>query len=351
MKQYSIQTHPINQANIEESCKLAASLRLEDQKLLALLNQKSWKYPRIFHAQTTFAQELNTTRRCIQGSLNRLKQQGIVSWTLGHEPTCTYTIHPLFRSYSVRKILYDKIKNLIRLAIPACLLLPSSTPDGALLNVKGLFIYKNDTMRESISTHARAGDAGIDHRFLKKEREVMEPGTINPIKQSIRDIKSIKLTKWGQIMLMAYPDEALKHADAQMKQSKSPSNPYGLFLSLCSKYCSQHGYDKDWRTVNFLKETYAMPDNAPMILETPKPEYKPQKREGSDFSQQLAAKIEIVNQEDPFEAALKIERYRRDNPKLAAFGTLTNPWLNRLQEPERNRIIDIINNEKTKEEK
>lgn len=94
---------------------------------------------------------LGETHSVFQKSLYWLRDRGYVSWTQGHEPTCTYTVNPLFKSYEARKLLYDKIKNYHRLALPISLLVSSLSSGGVLLNVKGLFINHSFIKRESFS--------------------------------------------------------------------------------------------------------------------------------------------------------------------------------------------------------
>ena len=90
---------------------------------------------------------------------------------------------------------------------------------------------------------------------------------VNPISQAIRNIP-LPLTKWAQIKLSAFPDEVIEHCTEVLKRNKTKlNNPYLWFFKHCNEYCKRNNIEPDWRKMNFLAESYSMPDNAPMLLQ------------------------------------------------------------------------------------
>ncbi len=107
--------------------------------------------------------------------------------------------------------------------------------------------------------------------FLSKKEETME--AYNPITQVIRDIKSIALTKWGQIRLMAYPDKAISFAEQQMKYATlaSVKDPFKLFAFHCVDWCKKNDYKPNFQIVSQLEVAYKAPDDRTFIILSAKP--------------------------------------------------------------------------------
>jgi hypothetical protein len=102
--------------------------------------------------------------------------------------------------------------------------------------------------------------------FKKGERMSQE----NPISLAIREIKSLSLSKWGQIRLSCYPDEAIKNADESFRFAYNLKNPFGFFVQLCQEYCKNNGIIPDWNHYSRLAMRFEMKPDAPMLIEKKK---------------------------------------------------------------------------------
>jgi len=96
----------------------------------------------------------------------------------------------------------------------------------------------------------------------KKEREAVNA---HPVSEGIRRCTMLNLSKWGQIKLSAFPDEAIDFAYQQLKHA-NPRDPFAWFISLCLQYCKDNKIAPNWNRMLALSREYQMPDNAPMTL-------------------------------------------------------------------------------------
>ncbi len=159
---------------------------------------------------------------------------------------------------------------------------------------------------------------------VRKEERVMNE---NPVKESIRNCSMLNLSKWGQLKLMAFPDEAIEYAYKALN-SANPRDPFKWFVSLCLTYCKQNSIAPDWNIMLNLCREHGMPDNAPMTLgpllrpiqKTPKQEGHRNSTVPSHFAdyaqrkeQERIAKEQLRTEQlewdlaNPYEAAKKVE--------------------------------------------
>lgn len=94
----------------------------------------------------------------------------------------------------------------------------------------------------------------------------------NPIPQSIRTLKYLNLTKWGQIALTVFPDAAINDTSMRYNAAQGIKDPFKWFYKLCDEYCQREGIEKNWTRYNVLVEYFKMPHDARMTLsEKPEP--------------------------------------------------------------------------------
>jgi len=100
---------------------------------------------------------------------------------------------------------------------------------------------------------------------LEKEKKKEPVMQAKPIRQSVCNLTMLNLSKWGQIKLSAYPDQALDYAYSQLKFT-NPRDPFKWFVSLCMRYCQENKMAPDWSGMLTLSRELNMPDNAAMTL-------------------------------------------------------------------------------------
>jgi len=82
-----------------------------------------------------------------------------------------------------------------------------------------------------------------------------------PISRAIQLFKSQRLSKWGQIILSAYPDVVIEKVD-MLRLSK-----FDDILAVCDRICTQLEITPDYNWVDFLQRHYKQPDDAVMVLD------------------------------------------------------------------------------------
>ena len=86
----------------------------------------------------------------------------------------------------------------------------------------------------------------------------------------IKAITEVPLSKWGQIKLTCFPEEAI--ADARRKITLFPNtkNPYSFFWFAAKDYCKANSIAPDMKWLDTLCESYHVPADANMLLGGPK---------------------------------------------------------------------------------
>jgi hypothetical protein len=89
-------------------------------------------------------------------------------------------------------------------------------------------------------------------------------------RQSINDVKSLKLTQWGKIRLQAFSDRVIRYADNLMKATdvKKLKDPFSFFVSTCLKESSRLGETPNQSLVQDLYKAHNAPADK-QYIETP----------------------------------------------------------------------------------
>jgi ribosomal protein S25 len=88
----------------------------------------------------------------------------------------------------------------------------------------------------------------------------------NPIRQSIRNLKQLNLSRLGQINLMQFPDDAINAAAKHLSMLQHIKDPYAWFFDLCRDYCTQQGLPVNESLSQELKKKHITRD-MPMTLQ------------------------------------------------------------------------------------
>ena len=276
---------------------IASQVSTTNARIYAYIAQGIKKHSQFTPAQQVIAKHLGLTIDQTQKGLYWLRDKGIVSIHYrGWKEFNGYSINTPYTSYSFRKVIFDRIRFFHRLALPAWALLAptqiSSPTGGVLLNIKGNVLIKTTQQHERVTLTGVRAREGVVVEHVNMKEEVM---SIDPIPQSIKNITQLlNLTKWGQMALTAYSDEALSFAEQQLKKAgRVLNNPFGYFLSQCKKYCEANGVEIQWRKAKFLQESFNMPLGALLVLEVSqeiaKEKKSPQMGGSGEYQQRYAA--------------------------------------------------------------
>lgn len=256
------------------------------RKTLDYLCMLSNTFRTVFPSYKTLGGYAGVCETTIKSGVKRLVELGLIAKNYLHRRSCRFVVSSWFR----------KVHNRMRLSnwivafkwLPLDLLVPYrncpnlNRRNGCLCEYCLPYIidiknYKSQlsnlvsltTSRRILSYDIVSLSLGGEKR-LPQKRSVMN---FNPISIPIRSIKSLRLTKWGQIRLMAFPEKAVEYAEDKMKyaQVSSLKDPFKFFTSLCVDWCKREEIKPNWEIVAHLETAYKAPQNPRYLLEIPKP--------------------------------------------------------------------------------
>jgi hypothetical protein len=230
-----------------------------DLKVLNVLAHFWHHHAIIFPAHDTIAAMAKINERTVRKCLARLKDLGLVSTYRRWNDSLLYKLSDIFSDFEVRRALAP-VCSVFNYLLVFFLFSPSVSPEGRLIN--NLFINPPShlTLRhESCSTSKSEASKNLS---LETDME-HESG----VPEVLRNLKCMKLTRWGQIKLSVFPDEAILHAQEQLRKSrKRPEEVFSWFWAVCNKWCRLNNHELDWDYMESLKRRHKMPENAEMLL-------------------------------------------------------------------------------------
>lgn len=125
----------------------------------------------------------------------------------------------------------------------------------------------------------------------------MQHAAENPIPPSIQKLKSLNLTKAGQIRLTCFPDEAIEYAAEKLKYAKNARDPYALFFSVCKEYCQNNQLFPNWERVKSLMQKYTITEDAPRVRSAAQPPVAPVIAKKQEPTREVEAKKLALYQE------------------------------------------------------
>lgn len=286
---------------------------------------------KVSQAALASAKKVQLTRETVARIIALLIQENVIRISYRHHRSSNeYELHPLFYNKTVRAMLKarfpelddEKIKNHIEqqqknkqyeyIIRENILYLKHANPktisdlreEKISHSLKG-YIYNNNSYEENArAPYQPFNFDGLDMDMDDKkdmdwDKENHKRGVIEPIflipdqkpiqdfiknqipdtdsktqtkkvsMMKIHDLKSIKLTMYGQIRLAAFPEEVIRMIDNRMIHMKErPAKPWAYFVAACKKHCEKHGLPIDWTTMQKLAGHYNMPDDGPFVDES-----------------------------------------------------------------------------------
>lgn len=189
-----------------------------------------------------------------------------------------YSLPSFFYDRRFRKIIRKYVPSIRKLAIyqnVRQLINPSSSLyNNENINIKNeeFFSQKRSKMGEAFSLSRHLQDfnnpkPSNSEKVAQKPREYsVHPAGCSPTCPAMLSLKPLNLTKWGQITLSAYPEEAIKHASSKMTHVMASSSPFKYFEALCKEWCITHKTPPDFQSAQTLASQYGMPADANMQL-------------------------------------------------------------------------------------
>lgn len=219
------------------------------------------KHQECYISQTALANKQGYCRKSANRWLKKLHDWGLIIKTYRHKQTCLYTLNPIFQHRHMRYLLERAIKSFYFLNIS--LLMVMGLNQSPL--VKNPYVYHPSHYQGEMSHKEINRIYNIRYDSAPKEgvsRSGHSPGPAESHRSGIkpqdprrgipmhgqRRIKSLKLTRAGEIKMSAFPQAARDHADKLLRQNKKPvKDLFRFYWSLCKAYCEQHKITPEWR--------------------------------------------------------------------------------------------------------
>lgn len=215
-------------------------------KLLNFLLYLDQKYKTVCISQCALAAHIEVHRQHVNALLKRFSELGLIEKIYRHRKTSIYKMSSLFKIFSTK--IYQTFWSLRGVAIKALQKLWRQDRTPRLVS---LYKYPVDI----VNLHEKEG------RPKRKRMEKLE------ISETLREVtKTLNLTKWGQIKLICFPDEVLRHGlDNYKKFARNSPKPFEWFFMHCKTHCEGNEIPISWQDYYDLVDVYHMPKNAPMI--------------------------------------------------------------------------------------
>lgn len=229
-------------------------------------------HTKVFYSHATLSRKTGYSVATVKRAIEELKYRGLLRTYYYHEESLIYQLPLLFKqdypSKAWAKLLRAYQYFCIHLIAPKrCL------AEGELLySTEGIYFKTNtthnNTTQEYITSSSNRGGMGgnAPQEGASEVVSTLEPvcdvvcdvkkerGSVDTtfIPEVIKNIQSLRLTLAGQINLLAYPDEAIKYADANFKYSKEIKDPFKFFCGIASKYVKENSLERtSWKAAHF----------------------------------------------------------------------------------------------------
>ena len=269
-------------------------LGIKNSTLIEIVNyliSSSNRYKIVFPSRELIAKEAGCSLRSVGNHLRTLTKIGIIKKTYRHRTSSVYKLSViLFQYINVFKDKFKSLKNIIHLSLKY----PKISAIKRVMKrafSQRLFtrIFKKicpplrqrtSSLRTLVYSYSRrerdSGEnllqfqgTGVKIKFRSRRR-------MDSIKMSheLRQVtKKLNLTKWGQIKLICFPDEALAYALYEIQKPSNKNNSFSWFFVMANRYCIDQDIDPDWPLYYKLSEKHKMPENPNFVGNNPKPDY------------------------------------------------------------------------------
>ena len=287
---------------VDKTPKFLSQLTFSEKNLLNILIGYNDRFSLVYPSRETLAEEVGCSVKTVQRSLNKFRDLEIMSSTYRHCDSLIIQLSGMFKDKEVRSSLSNYFPSLRFLSV-LLLLVPSIVATdftdlmGPLENVPQ-YTYKR--INKNIYINSRlyrggklpSGEIDIMYqdalgpkrgsmyenllRYDIKNRSqrlaiLNKTGTINPIALAIRNVTpKLNLTRWGQIELSCYPDEAIYHAYDKLvvalESKREIKDLFSWFSTVARNYCEENNLPIDEVYRAQLKQTYNFKQHARMTL-------------------------------------------------------------------------------------
>lgn len=258
--------------NITEKSFLQAINSIKSRYELQIVNiliRNSIKYEKVFISQTLIAREVGVTRETVNRFIKDLAEKQLIIKVKRYNTTSLYFVNRLFYKFQEKlKHLFSALKqwNIYTLTyflsgLKSAFLGHITSSINRYINIPVVSICN----RERYSSKSKSSQTG-NRDFNKniQKRRVMNQIEISSTLRKVTEI--LNLTKWGQIKLIPFQDEALEAVLQQIEFIKKARSPFDVFFMACKSHSEQNNIPIDWNLYYQFKEFYHMPADAKFTI-------------------------------------------------------------------------------------
>ena len=232
------------------------------------------KYDKIFPSQANIAMWIGCSRKTVNLILKELNEQGwIKKIQRKTRQTCIYIISPKFNALAdfpeARKKLPGLVNYWYKLTLGYFMhgpgqqvLEPNVTPykeENRYITNSSVSVSKTESLLEDLKNR-------FINKSPKKEEEDMESVSTFSVSPTLREITNrIGLTKWGQIRLTIYADEALQATLDKFQPCILPEDNFLWFETYCHGVSIKNNLPIHLELYDTMKKRYNMPENAKWV--------------------------------------------------------------------------------------
>jgi hypothetical protein len=217
-------------------------------------------YKDAFPSQSTIADYVGIGREHCNRLIQQLVRDGILAKVKRNFTSCLYKLSSFFT--------LPQMRSTMSLILPTLKALSFSVV--TVYNLSYMEYKEKNNYTDSKRVYFIGNKRVYKENFKKfmLEKIIAKDSSVNPISLAIRSIqaKDIVLSKWGQIKLSPFPDEAIEHCSIQLGNHKNLTNPFNCLFYLLLQYCQDRNIVPDWSWGKQLENAYQMPKTASMVL-------------------------------------------------------------------------------------
>jgi hypothetical protein len=239
---------------------LLTNVKGKARKALSYLLAVSNKHHTIYVSQSTIARKIGSCRETANRAVAYLARMGIITKRYRHMTTCLYGIHPTFLDPEVR----DELKTLFKCFFFLNISLLTSLGFRNEQLEKDSYIYRQKSSQTEMShkeiirnnnirlytTGNHKPPGGLSPGLAQSDRSFVNKSTCPRRGIMTKRIKTLKLTRAGEIKVSPFPPQAIAEADKQLRNHNKPvKDIFRLYTTFCRAYCEQHGLKIEWRNM------------------------------------------------------------------------------------------------------
>lgn len=265
--------HAIRPGLLENPDRLRSFLSRSDLSVLNLILFRKKIHNIVWLSQSTIAQTLKISRMQVNRSIKKLVSLGLLHKIYRQSKTCFYDPAPIFTQPKIRS-LFSHFLTALRWVPVISLCVKFTSHRFSEQNVTQYknklkeYKYKLNIPSIQWKSDAKIGVQMQEGKVHDMENREIAELTSKPISLAIRSVTDkLRLTKWGQIRLAAYPDTAIYWSRREMMNAATEiENPLAYFIKLCEIYCEREKITPDHAYSFQLAQKYKKPESAKLSL-------------------------------------------------------------------------------------